>query len=68
MLSVQVAAWQMELVQTPLAGSAQSAPDAQPLPVAHFVAQVPPQSTSVSLPFLTVSVQLAFWQTLEVHT
>ena len=28
-------------------------------PFAHFVAQLPPQSTSVSLPFFTPSVQLA---------
>jgi len=37
----------------------QSAFTAHSLPFAHFVAQEPPQSTSVSLPFLNVSVQLA---------
>ena len=29
----------------------QSSPFAQPSPSAHFVAQIPPQSTSVSCPF-----------------
>jgi len=37
----------------------QSALTAQVRPFAHFVVQEPPQSTSVSLPFLNVSVQLA---------
>jgi hypothetical protein len=31
----------------------------QPLPTAQFAVQVPPQSTSVSFPFLTPSVQEA---------
>jgi hypothetical protein len=37
----------------------QSALIAHTLPFAHLVAHEPPQSTSVSLPFLNVSVQLA---------
>jgi hypothetical protein len=36
----------------------------------HLVpgAQPPPQSMSVSVPFLTASVQLLAWQTLPVQT
>jgi hypothetical protein len=44
------------LSQTPVA---QSAPTAHVLLSAHFVAHVPPQSTSVSVPFLTVSLHAA---------
>ena len=42
----------------------QSALTAQVRPFAHFVVHEPPQSTSVSLPFLNVSVQLAVAVTL----
>jgi hypothetical protein len=38
----------------------QSAATEQPLVAAHFAAQLPPQSVSVSLPFFTRSVQAAF--------
>jgi hypothetical protein len=54
MRSAQVAAWQMPAVQTV---SAQSAAMLQPLPVRQG-AQIPPQSTSVSVPFAIVSVQV----------
>jgi hypothetical protein len=40
----------------------QSALAAQPFPLAHWVLQVPPQSTSVSLPSFTPSVQFAVAQ------
>jgi hypothetical protein len=40
----------------------QSPGTAHPLPLAHLVEQLPPQSTSVSLPFLKVSVQVAVAQ------
>jgi hypothetical protein len=36
--------------------------------VAPQGAQVPPQSTSVSVPFFTVSAQVAAWHRLAVHT
>jgi hypothetical protein len=47
-------ALQMFPLQMPLV---QSLPNAQILPTAHF-GQLPPQSTSVSMPFLTASVQV----------
>jgi hypothetical protein len=45
--------------QKPLAQSFQSVHD---LPMAQ-PEQVPPQSTSVSVPFLTASMQVGAWQT-----
>jgi hypothetical protein len=45
---------------------AQSVPTRQFKPAAHF-GQVPPQSTSVSLPFRTLSVQLGAEQ-VTLHT
>jgi hypothetical protein len=45
----------------------QSEPMPQVLPGAHFP-QGPPQSTSDSLPFLMLSLQVAVWQTPPVHT
>src|SRR5689334_12219060 len=39
----------------------------QPWPLAHF-GHVLPQSTPVSVPFMTVSVQVGVWQTPPVHT
>jgi hypothetical protein len=48
-------------LQTPFA---QSPPSKQPLAFAHFVEQLPPQSTSVSLPFFTTSVQSGALQVL----
>jgi len=57
-LSMQVAAAQTPLAQiVPLTQLALLVPHI--LPVAHFVEQDPPQSASLSSPFLTVSVQLA---------
>ena len=44
--------------------SRQSAAAPQNLPVAQVAPQLPPQSTSVSSPFLTASLQAAAWQTL----
>ena len=53
-------------VQTWVLGSqapdAQSVPVAQDRPVAHFVGQDPPQSTSVSVPFLKPSLQVGLAQ------
>jgi len=48
----------------------QSPATEQRLPSAHFFvgAQLPPQSTSVSVPFLVLSLQLDVWQTLVVQT
>jgi hypothetical protein len=46
----------------------QSAGTAQPCPVPHLPGQLPPQSTSVSVPFLTLSEQLGAWQMLLTHT
>jgi hypothetical protein len=66
--SGQDAAWQMLLVHLPLAGITQSVFAAQPLPTLHFAEQVLPQSTSVSVPFFVVSVQVGDWQIPLVHT
>jgi len=65
--SEHVAAWHTLPEQTPLA---QSPASVHPLPSAHFLAgaQLPPQSTSVSVPFFVESVQLAAWHLLEVQT
>jgi hypothetical protein len=46
----------------------QSAATAQFLVSAHLVAQVPPQSTSVSVPFFAASVQVAAKHLFAVHT
>ena len=61
-VSVHAAGWHRPAVQTPLAQLAPLAP--HPLPSAHFLfvgaaAQVPPQSTSVSVPLATASVHAA---------
>jgi hypothetical protein len=37
-------------------------------PISHPLQVVPPQSTSVSDPFMTLSVQVESWHTLPVHT
>jgi hypothetical protein len=47
---------------------AQSVPARQALPSAHVGQPPPPQSTSVSVPFFTVSEHVAAWQTRPVHT
>jgi len=47
---------------------AQSLATRHALPVAHLVTQDPPQSTSVSLPFLTESAQVGARQVPLVHT
>jgi len=52
-------------VHTPLW---QSAAAPHPAPGAHFSVHEPPQSTSLSLPFSTVSEHVGDWQTLPVHT
>jgi len=61
--SVQLGAWHRWAVaeHTRLV---QSLGSVQPLLSAHGLLQAEPQSTSVSLPFLTLSVQLVAWQTL----
>jgi hypothetical protein len=51
--------------QTPLA---QSAALLQVLPGEHIPHPAPPQSMSVSVPFLSPSAHVAAWQTLAVHT
>ena len=52
------------LVQMP---ETQSAGAAQIFPLAHLSGQPPPQSTSVSVPFLAVSVHVAVAQRPPVH-
>jgi hypothetical protein len=66
-VSAQAAAVEMHLlaVHTELM---QSAATAQFLVSAHLVAQVPPQSTSVSVPFFAASVQVAAKHLFAVHT
>jgi hypothetical protein len=66
-LSPHVGAWHLsgEPVHTPLW---QSEPATQMPLVGHFGHAPPPQSTSVSVPFFTVSVQLDDWQMLPTHT
>jgi hypothetical protein len=58
--STQVGTWQTfgEPAQTPLT---QSPGAEQYLPFAHLPHEAPPQSTSVSLPFLTESEQVPVW-------
>jgi hypothetical protein len=48
--------------------STQSAPVVQAWPVLHLVAQLPPQSTSVSSPFTTPSLQLGSAHTFPEQT
>jgi len=67
-VSVQVGTAHAPLVQTPLV----QFPPA-PVPVPHILplaqaGQAPPQSTSVSLPFFTRSVQAAGWHAPAVQT
>jgi hypothetical protein len=57
-MSPQLPAWHTPLVHTP---ELQSPPPPQVCPLSHFVEQLPPQSLSVSLPFFTPSVHVAFW-------
>jgi hypothetical protein len=57
--SLQVGARQRPPMHTLLT---QSVPLLQVWLSSHFVLQLPPQSTSVSLPFLTESLQVATWQ------
>jgi hypothetical protein len=45
----------------------QSAPVLQPWPFGHLLGHVLPQSTPVSVPFFTVSVQVGFLQMLEIQ-
>src|SRR5512145_1425947 len=65
--SLHAAAWQTLVLQTPLA---QSEPVEQALPFAQVLvgAQPPPQSVSVSVPFLVLSPQVAAWQIPPVQT
>jgi hypothetical protein len=61
----EVSYWHLELaLQTPLK---QSLPTAHILFRAHLLGQLPPQSTSVSLPFCTPSLHEMGWQTLPTH-
>src|SRR6476659_8544236 len=55
----------MPSMQLPLT---QSVPAMQVLPLTHLGQVGPPQSMSVSLPFLTVSVQVGGWHTPPAHT
>jgi hypothetical protein len=55
----------MLLMHTPLW---QSVAPVQTLPATHLGQLAPPQSVSVSVPFLTTSVQVAGWHTSPVHT
>jgi hypothetical protein len=65
--STQVGIWQTLPEQTLLVQSV-AAPQALPSPHLLAGAQEPPQSTSVSVPFFTVSLQTAAWHTSPVHT
>jgi hypothetical protein len=67
-VSVHDAVWQTPAVHTPLAGSTQSVAFAHFLPAPHAVHVPPPQSTSVSAPFWTLSLQPAPWQAPAVQT
>jgi hypothetical protein len=58
-------ALQTKLLQTPLT---QSVPTRQLCPAEHFGQVPPPQSTSVSLPFFTPSLQVGAWQTPPLQT
>jgi hypothetical protein len=66
-VSLHVAATHAPAVHLPLAGSTQSMLPEQPLPTAHLVLHVPPQSMSVSVPFSTRSVHVAAVHTFAVH-
>jgi hypothetical protein len=63
-LSLHAGTWQTFPLHTPLV---QSPPTLHAFKSAHFVAQDPPQSTSVSVPFLALSLQLPVVQTLLVQ-
>jgi hypothetical protein len=65
--SLHVSAVHAPLVHLPLAGSAQSALPEQPSPTGHFVAQEPPQSTSVSPSFFTASLHVPARQRPPEH-
>ena len=64
MLSEHVGAWQTLDVHTLLWQSV----DAEHALVSAHGEQLPPQSMSVSVPFLTVSAHVAAAQAFEVHT
>jgi hypothetical protein len=57
--------WQTPLLQRP---EPQSPLPVHILPLLHFGQLRPPQSTSVSVPFLTPSEQLGAWHLPTVHT
>jgi hypothetical protein len=64
--SGQAGAWHLLPVHTPLA---QSEAAAHVLPVPHRLQlSAPPQSWSVSLPFLTLSPHVGVWHTREAQT
>jgi hypothetical protein len=63
--SVQLAIWQVPPLHFELV---QSAPLVQLSPLAQSGHAAPPQSTSLSVPFLTLSVQVAALQEPEVQT
>jgi hypothetical protein len=67
MPSEHVAAAHVVFTQWPLTGTAQSAFEMQPMPTAHFAAQDPPQSMSVSVPFFRRSEQVAAAQTFAMQ-
>src|SRR5438045_9657411 len=66
-VSLHVGVWQMPPVQTPLV---QSPASEQCRPLPHFFdgAQLPPQSTSVSVPFFTVSLHVGAAQVVPLQT
>jgi len=57
--SVQVGAWQVGTIPPPQTPLMQSVSAPQASPSAHFRHSKPPQSTSLSVPFLTASLQMA---------
>jgi hypothetical protein len=66
-VSAHVGVWHVLVVvpeQTPLV---QSPGPMHTLPFTHL-GQLEPQSLSVSVPFLTLSVQVGIWQMPDVHT
>src|SRR5258708_39780490 len=65
MVGICELAWQTPLAQRP---EAQSPFPVHILPVPHAGQEPPPQSTSVSVPFLTPSEQLGAWHFPPVHT
>jgi hypothetical protein len=64
MQSVHDAGWHTPAPQMPLA---QSFGSAQRFPLAHLAHASPPQSTSVSVPFRRVSVQVGHPEQLPEH-